>query len=242
MMQFAASSCFSCKEGFQLWRAFSEVLMGDHSSQPWAALLMPRSTTSFVTNDDLDSILSLFPFLVLIKGLKDDCEDLQGPLINRGGEDKCCINQGEKVFKDRMRPWRREMQIANISLKKLWLLKFGGQCGVCFSSFKTSCYKYLIFIILLMIALQLASNGIFSCVNPTFQHPIAGHPIPNISLGQSTSLYSADKKVNLTSFPVKTTIYFTFKIRISISWVFFSTIWIGSKTQSSKKKNTNRWT
>lgn len=77
--------------------------MRDRSSQPWAALPISRSTTSRAINDALDSILSLFPFLVLINGLKDDCEDLQGHLINRGGEDKGCINQGEKVFKDRMR-------------------------------------------------------------------------------------------------------------------------------------------
>lgn len=57
--------------------------MGDHSSQPWPVLLMPRSTTSFAINDDLDSILSLFPFLVLIKGLKDDHEGLLGNSINR---------------------------------------------------------------------------------------------------------------------------------------------------------------
>ena len=73
------------------------------SSQRWAALLISRSTTSHAINDALDSILSIFPFLVLIKGLKDDREDLQGHLFNREEEDKGCINQGEKVFKDRMR-------------------------------------------------------------------------------------------------------------------------------------------
>lgn len=57
--------------------------MGDHSSQPWAVLPMPRSTTSFAINDDLDSISSLFIFLVLIKGLKGDHEGLLGNLINR---------------------------------------------------------------------------------------------------------------------------------------------------------------
>lgn len=77
--------------------------MRDCSSQPWAALLISKSTTSRAISDTLDSILSLFPFLVLIKGLKDDREDLQGHLINRGEEEKGCINQGEKVFQDRMR-------------------------------------------------------------------------------------------------------------------------------------------
>lgn len=77
--------------------------MRDRSSQPWAALLISNSTTSRAISDTLDSILSLFPFLVLIKGLKDDREDLQGHLINRGEEEKGCINQGEKVFQDRMR-------------------------------------------------------------------------------------------------------------------------------------------
>lgn len=61
------------------------------------------SPASCAISDALDSILSLFPFLVLIKGLKDDREDLQGHLINKGEEDKGCINQGEKVFKDKMR-------------------------------------------------------------------------------------------------------------------------------------------
>lgn len=52
-------------------------------------------------NDTLDRILSLFPFLVLIKGLKDNYEHLQWHLISKG-EDKRFINQGEKVFKDRI--------------------------------------------------------------------------------------------------------------------------------------------
>jgi len=69
--------------------------MTDHSSQPWAALLISRSSTSCAINNALGGILSLFRFLVLIKLLKDDHEDLQGCLINRGGENKGCTNQGD---------------------------------------------------------------------------------------------------------------------------------------------------
>lgn len=52
MLQFIVSNCSGCKEGFQLWRALPQVLMRDHSSQPGAALLTSRTTTSHGISDD----------------------------------------------------------------------------------------------------------------------------------------------------------------------------------------------
>lgn len=71
------------------------------------------------------------PFLVLIKELKGDHEDLQGHLIYREEEDIGRINLGEKVFKDRMRlenkrfTWK--IPIVDISVKELWLWMFKGK-------------------------------------------------------------------------------------------------------------------
>lgn len=65
------------------------------SSQPSTALLISRGAASHVLNTALDSVLMLFPLLVLTEGLKD----LQWHLINSRKDDKGCINQGEKDFK-----------------------------------------------------------------------------------------------------------------------------------------------